>query len=203
LLAAKLMRVRPSAREIASHSSGSKVEVGPGPPFCRGRLDSLNHIQATGYGATVRALAPLGRDEECSTDHLFGHARLIHGGIGGGSGRKPASRRNPRQCRSSTDNDTGDVVRRVRLLMRAPSLQVGSDVCDNMCEGLHMATNLSIDPDLLDRALEVSGERTKKAAVTKALQEFIARRQQKRLLELIGKLEWDAAFDYKAERSRR
>ena len=66
-----------------------------------------------------------------------------------------------------------------------------------------MATNLSIGPDLLDRALEVSGERTKKAAVTKALQEFIARRQQKRFLELIGKLEWDAAFDYKAERSRR
>ena len=33
-----------------------------------------------------------------------------------------------------------------------------------------MATNLAIDPDLLDRALEVSGERTKKAAVTKALQ---------------------------------
>jgi hypothetical protein len=65
-----------------------------------------------------------------------------------------------------------------------------------------MATNLSIDPDLLDRALAVSGERTKKAAVTKALQEFIARRRQKRLLELIGKLEWEEAFDYKAERSR-
>jgi len=66
-----------------------------------------------------------------------------------------------------------------------------------------MATNLSIDPDLLDRALAVSGERTKKAAVTKALQEFIARRRQKRLLELMGALEWDEAFDYKAERSRR
>jgi Arc/MetJ family transcription regulator len=66
-----------------------------------------------------------------------------------------------------------------------------------------MATNLSIDPDLLERALEVSGERTKKAAVTKALQEFIARRQQKRLLELIGKLEWDESYDYKAERGRR
>ncbi|HJU17179.1 MAG TPA: type II toxin-antitoxin system VapB family antitoxin [Stellaceae bacterium] len=65
-----------------------------------------------------------------------------------------------------------------------------------------MATNLSIDPDLLDRALQVSGERTKKAAVTKALQEFIARREQKRLLELIGRLEWDEEFDYKAERSR-
>jgi hypothetical protein len=66
-----------------------------------------------------------------------------------------------------------------------------------------MATNLSIDPDLLERALEVSGERTKKAAVTRALQEFIARRRQKRLLELIGKLEWDESYDYKAERRRK
>ncbi len=58
-----------------------------------------------------------------------------------------------------------------------------------------MATNLVIDPDLLDRALEVSGERTKKAAVTKALREFIARREQRRVLELMGKLEWDKSFD--------
>lgn len=66
-----------------------------------------------------------------------------------------------------------------------------------------MATNLSLDPDLLDRALEVSGERTKKAAVTRALEEFIARRKQKRLLELMGKLEWDSSYDFKAERSRK
>lgn len=66
-----------------------------------------------------------------------------------------------------------------------------------------MATNLSIDPELIERALALSGERTKKAAVTKALQEFIARRAQKRVLELFGKLEWDEAYDYKAERSRR
>jgi Arc/MetJ family transcription regulator len=65
-----------------------------------------------------------------------------------------------------------------------------------------MATNLSIDPDLIERALEVSGERTKRAAVTKALQEFIARRKQKHLLELMGKLEWDQSYDYKSERSR-
>jgi Arc/MetJ family transcription regulator len=63
--------------------------------------------------------------------------------------------------------------------------------------------NLSIDPDLLSRALEVSGERTKKAAVTKALQEFIARRQQRRLMELMGRLEWDNRFAYKTDRSRR
>jgi len=65
-----------------------------------------------------------------------------------------------------------------------------------------MATNLSIDPELIERALAVSGERTKKAAVTKALQEFVARRQQKRVLELMGQLEWDARFNYKIERER-
>ena len=65
-----------------------------------------------------------------------------------------------------------------------------------------MATNLSIDPELIEQALEVSGERTKKAAVTKALQEFIARRRQKRLLELVGKLEWVSSYDYKAGRAR-
>ena len=45
-----------------------------------------------------------------------------------------------------------------------------------------MATNLSIDPRLIESALKVSGERTKKAAVTKALQEFIARRLTERPL---------------------
>lgn len=66
-----------------------------------------------------------------------------------------------------------------------------------------MATNLALDPALLDHAFRVSGESTKKAAVTRALQEFIARREQRRIAELFGKLEWDAAFDYKAERVRR
>jgi Arc/MetJ family transcription regulator len=65
-----------------------------------------------------------------------------------------------------------------------------------------MATNLDIDPNLIDEALAVSGERTKKAAVTRALREFIARRRQKRLLSLLGQLEWDDSFDYKAERRR-
>jgi hypothetical protein len=66
-----------------------------------------------------------------------------------------------------------------------------------------MATNLSLNPALIDEALKVSGERTKKAAVTRALEEFIARRKQKNLLDLMGKLEWSESFDYKAERSRK
>jgi Arc/MetJ family transcription regulator len=65
-----------------------------------------------------------------------------------------------------------------------------------------MASNLALDPKLLERALKVSGERTKKAAVTKALEEFVARRSQKKLLDLMGSLEWDDSFDHKAERSR-
>jgi len=65
-----------------------------------------------------------------------------------------------------------------------------------------MATNLSLDPELLEKALEVSGEKTKKAAVTKALKEFISRREQRRILELFGTLEWDGKYDYKKERSR-
>ncbi len=65
-----------------------------------------------------------------------------------------------------------------------------------------MATNLDLDPDLVERVLAASGERTKKAAVTKALKEFVARREQGALLGLFGSLEWDPDFDYKKERSR-
>jgi len=65
-----------------------------------------------------------------------------------------------------------------------------------------MATNLSIDPGLLEEALRVSGEKTKKAAVTRALEEFIARRKQKSILKLFQALRWDPEFDYKRERSR-
>jgi Arc/MetJ family transcription regulator len=65
-----------------------------------------------------------------------------------------------------------------------------------------MATNLALDPDLLDRVVQVSGELTKKAAVTLALKEFVARREQRNVAELFGKFEWDDSFDYKSERSR-
>lgn len=56
-----------------------------------------------------------------------------------------------------------------------------------------MAANRALDPDLLDRAFRVSGEPTKKAAVARALQELIARREQRRVAELFGKLERDTA----------
>lgn len=66
-----------------------------------------------------------------------------------------------------------------------------------------MVTNLALDQELLERAFHLSGEATRKAAVTRALREFIARCEQKRVADLFGKFDWDAAFDPKAERSRK
>ena len=65
-----------------------------------------------------------------------------------------------------------------------------------------MPAYLRLNSELVARALAVSGEVSKKAAVTRALSEFIARREQKKLIKLFGTLDWDPRFDYKAERSR-
>lgn len=65
-----------------------------------------------------------------------------------------------------------------------------------------VATNLDLDPDLLDRAFKLSGEKSKKAAVTLALEEFIARRDRRRILELAGTLDWDPDFDIGEGRER-
>ena len=76
-------------------------------------------------------------------------------------------------------------------------------VCVNDCVAYDtMATNLAMDQSLLDRALAVGGEKTKKATVDLAPREFVARREQKRLLDLFGKIEWDDNCDYKRERTR-
>ena len=65
-----------------------------------------------------------------------------------------------------------------------------------------MATHLSIDADWLEHALDAGGERSKKDTVPRALEEFIARRTQRRLRELMDSLEWDTRFDSKAGRQR-
>jgi Arc/MetJ family transcription regulator len=65
-----------------------------------------------------------------------------------------------------------------------------------------MATNLAIDDRLLDEALRVGGQRTKKDTVTQALQEFVQRRKQARILELFGKVDFDPKYDHKRQRRR-
>ncbi|MGO1592382.1 MAG: type II toxin-antitoxin system VapB family antitoxin [Ancrocorticia sp.] len=66
-----------------------------------------------------------------------------------------------------------------------------------------MATNLAIDPALLEAAYEVGGMRTKKETVTIALEEFIAKRNRGKIVELFGTIDWDDSFDYKAARKQR
>jgi Arc/MetJ family transcription regulator len=75
-------------------------------------------------------------------------------------------------------------------------------LCRALCDSSHMPTNLDIDPRLLDLAVKVSGERTKTAAVTRALREYVARHEQRRIVELFAALDWDPQYDYKADRSR-
>lgn len=65
-----------------------------------------------------------------------------------------------------------------------------------------MTTHPLIDPELLERAFKLSGELTREAAVARALREFIARHEQRREIELLGRLDWNVACDYKSERSR-
>jgi Arc/MetJ family transcription regulator len=66
-----------------------------------------------------------------------------------------------------------------------------------------MPTNLAIDDDLLGQALAIGGHRTKRATVNEALREFIQRRQRLELAKLVGKVEYDARYDYKKERRGR
>ena len=65
-----------------------------------------------------------------------------------------------------------------------------------------MATNLAIDDRLLEEALRVGGHRTKKDTVTEALEEYIRRRKQGRILNLFGKMDLDPRYDYKQQRRR-
>jgi len=63
-----------------------------------------------------------------------------------------------------------------------------------------MATNLAIDDKLLEEALSLSGLKTKKDTVNYALKEFVDRRKQLEIIELFGKLDPDADYDYKKAR---
>jgi|688.fasta_scaffold1759818_1 hypothetical protein len=65
-----------------------------------------------------------------------------------------------------------------------------------------MATNLAIDDDLLLAAQEIGQQPTKKSTVTKALEEYIARRKRLKALDMFGKLEFDPNYDYKKDRKR-
>jgi hypothetical protein len=65
-----------------------------------------------------------------------------------------------------------------------------------------METHLEIDLALLEEAVTVGRHRSKKAAVTEALQEYIARHKQQRIVELFGAVEYSEDYDYRQHRKR-
>ncbi len=66
-----------------------------------------------------------------------------------------------------------------------------------------MPTNLAIDDRLIEEVQKLGRHRTKKAAVTAALDEYIQRRKQRDILPLFGTIEYQNNYDYKKERIRK
>lgn len=65
-----------------------------------------------------------------------------------------------------------------------------------------MATNLAIDDKLIEEARRIGKQRTKKAVVTEALEEYIQRRKQLQILDLFHSVDFDPDYDYKLQRRK-
>jgi Bacterial antitoxin of type II TA system, VapB len=66
-----------------------------------------------------------------------------------------------------------------------------------------MPTNLAIDDRLIAEAQKLGRHRTKKDAVTAALDEYVRRRKQQQIVSLFGTIDYDRRYDYKRERRRK
>ncbi|UCG65354.1 MAG: type II toxin-antitoxin system VapB family antitoxin [Deltaproteobacteria bacterium] len=65
-----------------------------------------------------------------------------------------------------------------------------------------MATNLQVDDRLIIKAVRLGGHKTKKAAVTEALIEYIEHLEQEKILLMFGTVDYDPEYDYKRQRRR-
>ena len=65
-----------------------------------------------------------------------------------------------------------------------------------------MATNLALDDKLITKAQKVGCHKTKKEAVTAALKEYIAHKNQLEIVDLFGTIDFDKEFNYKRARKR-
>ena len=65
-----------------------------------------------------------------------------------------------------------------------------------------MATNLQLDDRLITKAVRLGGHRTKKSAVTQALEQYIQQLEQQKVIQLFGQIDYAPGHDYKRQRSR-
>jgi hypothetical protein len=70
----------------------------------------------------------------------------------------------------------------------------------NQFERGRMMTQVTVDDELLAEAHKLSGQRTRAATITEALEEYVRRRKQLGILKLFGKIEYDDEYDYKESR---
>jgi Arc/MetJ family transcription regulator len=66
-----------------------------------------------------------------------------------------------------------------------------------------MRTNIVIDDDIMTKAMALSGLKTKKETVEKALLTYISITSRKNLMDLKGGVEFADGYDYKAMREGR
>jgi len=64
-----------------------------------------------------------------------------------------------------------------------------------------MRTNIELDDEIVREAMALSGVKTKKELVARALQEFVKTRKLRSIIELDGKIEFDDLYDYKSLRN--
>lgn len=64
-----------------------------------------------------------------------------------------------------------------------------------------MRTNIEIDDEILGKAMKLVKARTKREAVDVALQELVASRERRRILEMYGSDAIDPDYDHKAARA--
>jgi hypothetical protein len=77
-----------------------------------------------------------------------------------------------------------------------------------MCKKAHIisevaqvATNLDLDDKLIEEARKAGGHKSKKSAVTAALEEYVEHHKQMEIIKLFGTIDFDPSYDYKAERN--
>jgi Arc/MetJ family transcription regulator len=66
-----------------------------------------------------------------------------------------------------------------------------------------MATNLALDDHLIADAVKVGKHKTKREAVTAALEDYVKNPRRRGILDLVGKVEYFDDYDYKSLRNKK
>jgi len=77
-----------------------------------------------------------------------------------------------------------------------------SSLCKNHWGGMDFIIDDKLH-QLIEEARQIGGHKTSRQAVAAALEEYVRRRQQMRIIEAFGTIDFDPTYDYKAERRRK